>query len=256
MIGDFSVGLRRDSVSAHDPLGSERAESTVFSIHRDLSETFGLGGGFGTVRTDGWSDFVGSFQATAKIFGTEITASVARDLIASQADAIRNQMRQTDFRLSASYDLTKKISTEFELHHKIYSFHNSSNEFEWTPKYKFDIYNTKLETGYKFSYSGFARNTDHGYWAPQRVLSHNLFAAWAFDWVKTYGRLELSGGPDFVREAGAQASGPSSGGIGVSGSAATAFRQNAHMVTDAYEPGNKWPDGQPMCTSFSLKYFY
>ncbi len=256
MIGDFAVGLRRDSVSAHDHLGSERAESTVFSIHKDLSETFGLGGGFGTVRTDGWSDFVGSFQATAKIFGTEITASVARDLIASQADAIRNQMRQTDFGLSASYDLTKKISTEFEFHHKIYSDHNSSNEFEWTPKYTFDIYNTKLETGYKFSYSGFARNTDHGYWAPQRVLSHNLFAAWAFDWVKTYGRLELSAGPDFVREAGAQSSGPSSGGIGVSGSAAIGFRPTEDMVIEAYVNREESPGWQSMATGFSLKYFY
>jgi len=256
LIGDFAVGLRRDSISAHDPLGSERAEATVFSIHKDLSETFGLGGGFGTVRSDGWSDFVGSFQANAKFLNTDITASIARDVIVSQADAIRNRVRQTDFGLTASYELTKKIGTEFEFHHKIYSDQNSSNEFEWTPKYTFDIRNTKLETGYKFSYSGFARNTDHGYWAPERVLSHNIFAAWAFDWVKAYGRLELSAGRDFVREAGAQSSGPSSGGFGASASAALGFRPTEDMVIETYFNRDESPGWQSMATGLSLKYFY
>jgi hypothetical protein len=256
LIKDFTVGLRRDSVAAHDPFGSERLESTVFSIHKDLTETFGIGGGFGTVRTDGWSDFVGSLEGTAKVLKIDLTATIARDILASQADEIRNHIRQTDFGLSASYELTKQISTEFEFHHKLYSDQNSSNEFEWTPKYTFDFGHSKLETGYKFGYTAFAQNTDHGYWAPERVLSHNLFAAWAFDFVKTYGRLELSGGRDFVREVGAQSSGPSSGGFGVSASGAIGFRLTDDMVVEGYFNRDESPGWQSMATGISLKYFY
>jgi hypothetical protein len=256
LIKDFAVGLRRDSVAAHDQFGSERLESTVFSIHKDLTETFGIGGGFGTVRTDGWSDFVGSLQGTAKVLNIDLTATIARDILVSQADAIRNHIRQTDFGLSASYELTKQIGTEFEVHHKLYSDQNSSNEFEWTPKYTFDFGHSKLETGYKFGYTAFAQNTDHGYWAPERVLSHNLFAAWAFDFVKTYGRLELSGGRDFVRERGAQSSGPSSGGFGVSASGAIGFRLTEDMVIEGYVNRDESAGWQSMATGISLKYFY
>jgi hypothetical protein len=254
LVNDYFVSLRRDSVTAHDPLGSARFESTVFSIHKDLSETFGLGGGFGTVRTDRWSDWVGSFQANGKLLGAEITASIARELLASQADAIRARVAQTDFGLSASYELSK-ISSEFEFHHKLYSDHNSSNEFEWTPKYTFDIRTTKLDLGYKFGYTAFARNTDNGYWAPQRVLSHNLFAAWAFDWVKTYGRVELSAGRDFVREAGPQSVGPTSGGFGVSAAAAIGFRPTADMVFECYFSGEQSPGWRSSNVGLSLKYF-
>jgi hypothetical protein len=256
LIKDFTVGLRRDSVAAHDSFGSERLESTVFSIHKDLTETLGIGGGFGTVRTDGWSDFVGSLEGTAKVFKIDLTATIARDILASQADEIRNHIRQTDFGFSASYELTKQISTEFEFHHKLYSDQNSSNEFEWTPKYTFDFGHSKLETGYKFGYTAFAQNTDHGYWAPERVLSHNLFAAWAFDFVKTYGRLELSGGRDFVREVGVQSSGPSSGGFGVSASGAIGFRLTEDMVVEGYFNRDESPGWQSMATGISLKYFY
>ena len=256
LVDDFFVGLRRDSVSAHDQLGSERAESTVISIHKDLSEAFGLGGGFGMVRTDSWSDFVGSFQTEAKILGADITATIARDLLLSQAAAIRARVRQTDFGLSGSYDLTKQFSSDFEFHHKLYSDHNSSNEFEWTPKYTFDIRDTKLEAGYKFNYTGFARSTDDGYWSPQRVLSHNIFAAWAFDWVETYGRLELSAGPDFVRESGKQSSGPSAGGFGASASAAFGFRPTKDMLIECYFSGDRSPGWQSTATGLSLKYFY
>jgi len=256
LVKDFFVSLRRDSVAAHDQIGSERAESTVVSIHKDLSETFGLGGGFGMVRTNNWSDFVGSFQMEAKVLNADITATVARDLLLSQAAAIRFRVRQTDIGLSASYDLTQQISSEFEFHHKLYSDHNSSNEFEWTPKYTFDIRNTKLETGYKFNYSAFARNTDNGYWTPQRVFSHNVFAAWAFDWVMTYGRLELSAGQDFVRGAGMQSSGPSSGGFGTSASAAVGFRPTKDIVFECYFTGDKSPGWHSTATGLSLKYFY
>ena len=174
----------------------------------------------------------------------------------SQADAIRSKVMQTDFGLSASYELSKRISSEFEFHHKLYSDHNSSNEFEWTPKYTFDIEKTKLDVGYKFGYTAFAKNTEHGYWAPQRVLSHNLFAAWAFDWVKTYGRIELSGGPSFVTEAGQQSSGPTSGGIGVSAAAALGFRPTENMVVEVYFSGDQSPGWRSTNTGLSLKYFY
>jgi hypothetical protein len=107
---------------------------------------------------------------------------------------------QTDFGLSASYKSTERLSSELEFHHKLYSDRNSSNELEWSPQYLFDLLDGKLAVGYRFAYSGFAKNTDNGYWAPQLTLSHNAFAYWSYDWTKGYGRLELELGRGSARE--------------------------------------------------------
>lgn len=263
-IGDYFVGFRRDLVLAKDPTGSARAEMATVSINRNLSETFAVGGGIGIVRTDGWSDAIGSLKVDANLLGAAISINAARDLAATSAQALRAHLMETAFSLNISDDLTSQLSSEFEFHHNIYSDRNSSDEVQWAPQYSFDLHKTKLAVGYRFDYNGFARNTDHGYWAPKRSMSNDLFAAWTFDWVTTYGRLEFSVGHDSVRETDPQANrtangdlmGPSSSGFSESAAAAFGFRPTESMMVEFYCNRDESPGWHSTASGITLKYSY
>ena len=87
-VGDYLVSLRRDVVAAHDPAGSARAEASFISIHKDLSETFALSGGFGSYRTLYYNDFVGSMVAHWHADDWSISAGIARNLQAGRLNAV------------------------------------------------------------------------------------------------------------------------------------------------------------------------
>ena len=210
-VGDYLVSLRKDVVAAHDPLGSARAEASFISIHKDLSETFALTGGFGSYRTLYYNDFVGSIVAHWHADDWSISAGIARNLLAKSAESIRSNIRETDFGLSASYDLTKHLSSDFELHHRVYSDGNSSNDLAFSPVYEFALEKSQFDLGYSFNYRSFAMKANHGYYDPRRLISNGLTATWKFDREQYYGNFEASEGHADIKGA--------AGGLGAANSA-------------------------------------
>jgi hypothetical protein len=210
-LGEYFVTVRREAVQAHDPLGAERVEASVISIHKDLSETFALSGGFGSYRTNRYDDFAGSVEAHWNIADWSISASIARDLLVKSAQSIRSNIRQTDLGLIASYDLTKQLSSDFEFHHKLYSDGNSSNELTFSPVYEFALERSQLDFGYSFNYQSFALAANHGYYDPRRLISNGLTGTWKFDRERYYGNFEASEGYADIKGA--------SGGLGAANSA-------------------------------------
>ena len=210
-VGDYLVGLRQDVVAAHDPVGNERAEASLISIHKDLSETFALNGAFGTYQTLHYKDLVGSFQAQWHAGDLSISAGVARDLLAKSAQSIRSNIRATDFGLIASYDFTKHLSSDFEFHHRIYSDGNSSNDFAFSPVYEFAFEKSQFDVGYSFNYKSFAMKAENGYYDPRRLISNGVTATWKFDYDGYYGNVEGSEGHADIKGA--------AGGLGAANSA-------------------------------------
>jgi hypothetical protein len=237
-VGDYLVGLRKDVVAAHDPLGSERAEASLISIHKDLSETFALNGAFGSYRTLRYDDFIGSFQAQWHAGDWSISAGIARDLLAKSAQSIRSNIRQTDFGLTASYDLTKHLSSDFEFHHRIYSDGNSSNDLAFSPVYEFALEKSQFDVGYSLNYRSFAMKAEHGYYDPRRLISNGLIATWKFDYDGYYGNVEASEGHADIKGA--------SGGLGAANSAmctsmvaTLGLRPSKDMTVEGYW-GGEW----------------
>ena len=210
-VGDYLVSMRRDAVAAHDPLGAERAEASFISIHKDLSETFALSGGFGSYRSLHYNDFVGSIVAHWHAGDWSISAGIARDALVKSAESIRSNIRQTDFGLSASYDLTKHLSSDFEFHHRNYSDGNSSNDLAFSPVYEFALEKSQFDLGYSFNYRSFAMKANHGYYDPRRLISNGLTATWKFDRELYFGNFEASEGHADIKGA--------SGGLGAANSA-------------------------------------
>ena len=210
-VGDYLVGLRKDVVAAHDPVGNERAEASLISIHKGLSETFALSGAFGTYQTLHYKDLVGSFQAQWHAGDWSISAVIARNMLATSAQSIRSNIRQTDFGMIASYDLTKHLSSDFEFHHRIYSDGNSSNDLAFSPVYEFAFEKSQFDVGYSFNYKSFAMKAENGYYDPRRLISNGLTATWKFDHDGYYGNVEASEGHADIKGA--------AGGLGAANSA-------------------------------------
>ena len=252
---DFTLTLSKDTVFASDLLGAERSAATLFSIQRDIGEQFGIGAGFGTVASSQWTDLVGSLRMHADFGRATIEASLARDMLAGSAQEIRANIRQTDFSVSASDPLTDRLSSDLEFDHRIYSDGNSSNEFGFSPGYSFALPESKLVLGYAFSYQGFARNTNNGYWAPQLALSNGGSIAWTFDWIDTYGSVEVSGGRGIVRASSPGAYGQSSG-YDTGAKAVLGFRPTRNMIVEYYWSGTQSARWSSTATGLGLTYIF
>jgi len=251
----FMVSLRQDSLQARDPSGPQAMEITTLGFNRELTELWGIGGGFGTARGLQHSDLVGSLKSHFDYKGLSMTASVAREMLLESAQAVKANIRQTDFGLSLSDELSEHVSADAEIHHLIYSDGNSSNQIDFSPDYTFALPLGKLAIGYRFSYKTFAKNPDSGYWAPQKALSDGLSAAWSFDRTEYYARTELGLDYDSVREIGKLSNGPSSG-PGASAAVAFGIRLIKGTELETYWTGNDSPGWNSMNVGLSLKYFF
>jgi len=254
-IGGYTFTLARDTVFASDSLGTERSQAQVLSVHKDFSEEFGIGGGLGTVASTHRTDLAWSFRTSADIGGASLEANISHDVLAASAEEIRSNIRQTDFGLNLSDKLTASLGSGIEFHHKLYSDGNSSNEFQFSPTYEFPLVASDLAFGYSFQYLGFARDTNHGYWAPQRVLSNDVSIAWTFDWIDTYGRVEASGGFGSARMSGINAGGPSSGWDG-GAKLVFGFRPTRNSVVEYYWNGSGSAHWSSTSAGLSLTYTF
>jgi hypothetical protein len=252
----FMVMLRQDALQARDLNGPQSMEITTLGFNRELTESWGIGGGFGTARGLQRSDFVGSLQSHFNYKGFSVTASIAREMLLESAQAVQANIRQTDFGLNLSDELSEHVTAEVEVHHHTYSDGNSSNQIEFSPDYTFALPIGKLALGYRFSYMTFAKNPDTGYWAPQKALSHGLSATWSFDRTQYYGRTELGLDYESVREIGSLSNGPSTSGPGASAGVAFGIRLIKGTELETYWTGNGSPGWNSMNVGISLKYLF
>ncbi|MGA9724071.1 MAG: hypothetical protein WBQ86_16545 [Candidatus Binatus sp.] len=249
------MSLRRDWVQSEAPGEVQAAEITTLGFSKDFSEQLSVGGGFGSARAMRSTDLVGSLAAHFSYRGATVTATIARDTLLESARTMAANIRQTDFGLSLSDDLSEHISTDAEAHHHIYTDGNSSNDFALSPQYSFDLAGIKLETGYRFNYTGFAHNAPSGYWTPQRALSNEMFSALTFDRAWIYGHSELGLNYDLVRESGPLSNGPSSG-PGASAAFALGIRPVKGTELETYWTGTGSAGWNSMNFGLSLKYIF
>lgn len=254
-LGNFSMDLTRDTVFASDSQGSERSEDTMISFFTDLNEQFGIGGGFGSVYSQGWSLPVGSLKTTTNLDQMTIEAGVSHSLLAISAETIRSRVTQTDASASISYEITQDFAPTLEFHHINYSDRNSSIGVDFAPQYTFHFDASQIQIGYDFTYQSFATNPNDGYWAPQRLIANKLTGAWIFDRVDYFGRVEASLGPESAQQINSQPSAPR-GGFATSAGASFGIRPSRDMVLQCNFAGDRSPGWNSAQIGFSLKYFF
>jgi hypothetical protein len=164
-------------------------------VSRNLTEGLALGAGLGSASTgDGWSTFIGSVRTSATLLGVATQFTAERDLLAGNAQTIRNHVLQTNLELDASRPIVKNLSTGLQVHHRLFSDGNTSNEVRFSPSYGIDIRRTRLSLGYSFKYIDYAKPTALGYYAPRGLLSNQGSVNWNFQWRKVYGSGEFDFG--------------------------------------------------------------
>jgi len=256
VLDNFLLDLTRDTVVASDAVGSVRTEDMMFSFLANLNENLGVGGGFGTAYSQGWSQPIGSLQTTANFLGAAFEAGVSRTLLATTAPAIRSRIMQTDASSSASYQITRDLASSVEFHHINYSDHNSSIRLEFSPQYTFHLEASQLQVGYDFSYQSFANNPkNNAYWAPQKSLSNGMSGTWSFDRPGYYGRAQAGLSYDSVRISGKNEDGPSSG-LGASASFVLGIRPTNDLTLETFWTGDSSPGWSEMNVGLSLKFFF
>jgi hypothetical protein len=255
VLDNFLLDLTNDAVTASDAAGSVRSEDTMFSFLGNVNENLALGGGFGTVHSQGWSLPIGSLKTAINLAGMTLEASISRSLLATSADTLRNRVMQTDASAILSYELTENFAPSLEFHHINYSDHNSSIGVEFTPQYTFHLGASQLLVGYDFNYESFAVNPNNGYWAPQRLFANKLTGTWKFDRGFYYGRIEGSLGPESAHQSDSQPGSPQ-GGFATAASAAFGIRPSENTVFESTFAGDRSPGWNSTQISFGIKYFF
>jgi hypothetical protein len=255
VLDNFLLDLTNDTVAASDAAGSVRSEETMFSFLDNVSENLALGGGFGTVHSQGWSLPIGSLKTAIKLAGMTLEAGISRSLLATSADTIRNRVMQTDASAILSYDVTENFAPSLEFHHINYSDHNSSVGVEFTPQYTFHLSASQLLVGYDFNYESFAINPNNGYWAPQRLFANKLTGTWKFDRGFYYGRIEGSFGLESAHQSDSQPGSPQ-GGFATAASAVFGMRPSENLVFESTFAGDRSPGWNSTQISFGVKYFF
>jgi hypothetical protein len=255
LLDNFLLDLTTDTVAASDAAGSVRSEDTRFSFLDNLSENLALGGGFGTVYSQGWSLPIGSLKTAINLAGTTLEASISRSLLATSADTIRNRVMQTDASAILSYEVTENFAPSLEFHHINYSDHNSSIGVEFTPQYTFHLSASQLLVGYDFNYESFAVNPNNGYWAPQRLVANKLTGTWKFDRGFYYGRIEGSLGPESAHQSDSEPGSPE-GGFATAASAVFGIRPSENMVFESTFASDRSPGWNSTQIDFGIKYFF
>ena len=191
-VGKATFTLRREKVSARGPQGEEGSEGTVVSGFGKPWKWLLLGGGIGVIRTeDGSSSLAGSLTSSVNVRSMSITVGASRGLLEANAQTIRNHVMQTDFSVSIWDDITERLGTDVEFHHRIFSDGNSENDFSFAPEYSINIRKTKLALDWSFEYANFAQPTTLGYYAPQGLLTNQPAITWKFDRAGYYGLLKV-----------------------------------------------------------------
>jgi hypothetical protein len=170
------------------------------SFQHNFNDQVGLSAGFGGAHSLFWSDPVGSIESDLNFFEISTVARISRDSLATTAQEIRQNIRQTDFSFSFEKDLNEQLSADVELHNTLYSDGNRSKDFEFSPQYTFQLSKTKLIFGYQFQYSSFASNPDNGYWAPKDLLAQLASLKWAYEGSNFISSVQLTAGDQIVAQ--------------------------------------------------------
>jgi hypothetical protein len=255
VLDNFLLDLTNDTVAASDAAGSARSEDTMFSFLGNVNENLALGGGFGTVHSQGWSLPIGLLKTAINLTGMTLEAGISRSLLAISADTIRNRVMQTDASAILSYDVTENFAPSLEFHHINYSDHNSSVGVEFAPQYTFHLSASQLLVGYDLNYESFATNPNNGYWAPQRLFANKLTGMWKFDRGFYYGRVEGSLGPESAHQRDSQPGSPQ-GGLATAASAVFGMRPSENMVFESTFAGDRSPGWNSTQITFGIKYFF
>ena len=253
LVGDTLVQMRREGLMAHDPLGTERVESTLLSATQKTSKGLALTAGLGTVRTLSWQSAVGGVSATQAMGDLSVTLSAAREMVGGTAQAIRERIMRTDLGFYLYNDFTDHISGEASFHHDIYNDGNRSDQAVLSPQYEILLTRSQLAFGYSLTYLSFAQSVDRGYHDPRRLLSNDLTATWKFDRGEFYGNFEASGGRVLVAGA-ASGQGANGSGFGESSVATVGLRITEAARMETYWSNELYPGWNSSGFGFRIWY--
>ena len=175
-VHDWESEVRYDFFDAVDPVRNEKAEDVLFRTY-SRHGTIGTGAGLGVIRTDNRSGntVIGHVKADVDLGWGTVGVSVAREVLTDTAQLIENEIVRSSEALFLSQRTTERISFFESYIRSDYSDGNGANDVRFAFKYTAATKGPKIDTGYRFRYLDFRRQSGSGYFDPEDFMVHQVF---------------------------------------------------------------------------------
>ena len=175
-VHDWESEVRYDLFDAVDPVRKEKAEDVLFRTY-SRHGTIGTGAGLGVIRTDSRSGntVIGHLKADVDLGWGTVGVSAAREVLTDTAQLIENEIVRSSEALFLSQRTTERLSFFESYIRSDYSDGNGANDVRFAFKYTAATRGPKIDTGYRFRYLDFRRQSGSGYFDPEDFTVHQVF---------------------------------------------------------------------------------
>jgi tetratricopeptide (TPR) repeat protein len=204
-LGNWKNDLMYRYTDAEDNSRDAKAQDVSLRTYSKIAESFGIGGGIGLSRVSDGNDTNFStwhFRTDLNVLKGTIGASVTKDTFTDIAELIENNIRVLNTTFFISQSLTDRLSFYSSYSYRDYSDSNNANDFQFSTSYAFFTPNPIVNTGYRFRYLDFNRQSRNGYFDPDDFMSHQLFISLYFETETFYGYFEPFAGHQSYRRYG------------------------------------------------------
>ncbi len=192
-LGNWKNDLQYRYTDANDNFRDTKAQDVSLRTYSKIVGSFGLGGGIGFSRVSNSNDtdfFTWHLRTDLNVLRGTIGASIAKDTFTEIAELIENNIRVLNSTFFISQRLTDRLSIYSSYSYRDYSDSNNANDFQLSTSYTVYTPNPTMNTGYRFRYLDFNRQSRNGYFDPDDFISHQLFISLYFQIKRFYGYLE------------------------------------------------------------------
>jgi len=193
-VSKFEFSLINRRADAWGPTtGYHNVEEGLLGVSTNLSEQAYIGGGLGGASIAGSQlRLVGNLHSTVELDHTWITTSIFRDTVNTTAETIGYRIVQNSAGIDIRRNLFRGLADHLNYYYSTFSDGNHANQLEDTLGYSLNLGPLVDTIGYRFRFADFGRVTNHGYFTPQGLTSHEIMEAVVFKRERYYAAGEVA----------------------------------------------------------------
>lgn len=247
-VSKFEFSLLNRRADAWGPTGYRHLEEVLSSVSTNLSENASIAGALGAASIAGSQlRLVGNLHSTVEVDHTWITAAIFRDTVNTTAETIGYRIVQNSAGIDVQRNLFHGLADHLKYDYSTFSDSNHANQLQNTLGYSLNLGPIVDSVGYRFGFADFARVTNHGYFTPQGLTSHELVEAAVFKRESYYAAAEVALGHRSFTTAGY----PSSDLI-ASGNLSLGMFPTKHTFVEIRAEGGNYQVGLPSAWSYFM----
>ncbi len=190
----LALTIEGDARWASDPLGSAATQEILFGLVGAPSPTSSLEGRFGLVRFDAGAKPAGLLQGQQNSGAGQLGLRLEYTPLFETAEMIRNEIMFAGIELHGKASLSPRFNPAARLFLRDYSDNNDSVRVRGDLPCAVILSSIRWELGYRQEYTGFRRQTHHGYFDPDELHSFQAVSSLSYWTERLQAYAEVFGG--------------------------------------------------------------